>query len=82
MAVSAKTCEGGVDGLRKMCDGSLSLFSGVSGVGKSSLIKALDPSLDPRTGDISEAHLQGKHTTTFYEMYRLLQADTLWTLRG
>ena len=70
MAVSAKTGEG-VDGLRKMCDGSLSLFSGVSGVGKSSLIKALDPALDPKTGDISEAHLQGKHTTTFYEMYRL-----------
>lgn len=50
----------------------ISLFSGVSGVGKSSLIKALDPSLTPRTGEISEAHLQGRHTTTFYEMY---QAD-------
>ncbi len=50
----------------------ISLFSGVSGVGKSSLIKALDPSLNPRTGEISEAHLQGRHTTTFYEMY---QAD-------
>ncbi len=49
----------------------ISLFSGVSGVGKSSLIKALDPSLDPRTGQISEAHLQGRHTTTFYEMYPL-----------
>ena len=54
-------------------DGSpcISLFSGVSGVGKSSLIKALDPSLDPKTGLISEAHLQGRHTTTFYEMYPL-----------
>ncbi len=49
----------------------ISLFSGVSGVGKSSLIKALDPSLDPKTGLISEAHLQGRHTTTFYEMYPL-----------
>ncbi len=49
----------------------IALFSGVSGVGKSSLIKALDPALEPRVGDISEAHLQGKHTTTFYEMYRL-----------
>ena len=47
----------------------VSLFSGVSGVGKSSLIKALDPSLDPRVGEISDVHLQGKHTTTFYEMY-------------
>jgi ribosome biogenesis GTPase len=50
---------------------TVSLFSGVSGVGKSSLIKALDPSLDPRVGEISDVHLQGKHTTTFYEMYSL-----------
>ena len=50
---------------------SVSLFSGVSGVGKSSLIKALDPSLEPRVGDISTAHEQGRHTTTFYEMYSL-----------
>ena len=50
----------------------VSLFSGVSGVGKSSLIKALDPSLNPRVGDISDAHEQGRHTTTFYEMYSLL----------
>ena len=70
MEVSALTGEG-VDELRKACDGNLSLFSGVSGVGKSSLIKALDPSLDPRVGEISDVHLQGKHTTTFYEMYRL-----------
>ena len=50
---------------------AVSLFSGVSGVGKSSLIKALDPSLDPRVGDISTAHEQGRHTTTFYEMYKV-----------
>ena len=50
---------------------AVSLFSGVSGVGKSSLIKALDPSLNPRVGDISDAHEQGRHTTTFYEMYRV-----------
>ena len=50
---------------------AVSLFSGVSGVGKSSLIKALDPSLEPRVGDISTAHEQGRHTTTFYEMYSL-----------
>lgn len=67
---------------KRMPDGSLnedydsakpavSLFSGVSGVGKSSLIKALDPSLEPRVGDISTAHEQGRHTTTFYEMYSL-----------
>ena len=64
--------------LRRLClekseDGApgISLFSGVSGVGKSSLIKAMDPSLNPKTGLISEAHLQGRHTTTFYEMYPL-----------
>ncbi len=70
MEVSAKTGEG-VDALREACNGHLSLFSGVSGVGKSSLIKALDPSLEPRIGEISDVHLQGKHTTTFYEMYSL-----------
>ncbi len=70
MEVSAKTGEG-VEALRDACKGHLSLFSGVSGVGKSSLIKALDPSLEPRIGEISDVHLQGKHTTTFYEMYSL-----------
>lgn len=61
----------GVGTLRDACKDKVCLFSGVSGVGKSSLIKALDPSLDPRTGEISRSHQQGKHTTTFYEMYRL-----------
>lgn len=70
MEVSALTGEG-IEALRDACKGNVSLFSGVSGVGKSSLIKALDPSLDPRVGEISDAHLQGKHTTTFYEMYAL-----------
>lgn len=70
MEVSALTGEG-VEELREACKGHVSLFSGVSGVGKSSLIKSLDPSLDPRVGEISEAHIQGKHTTTFYEMYSL-----------
>lgn len=68
--VSAKTGEG-IDTLRDECRGGVSLFSGVSGVGKSSLVKALDPGLDPKVGAISGAHLQGKHTTTFYEMYPL-----------
>lgn len=61
----------GIRALREACSGKVCLFSGVSGVGKSSLIKALDPALNPRTGEISQSHLQGKHTTTFYEMYRL-----------
>lgn len=60
----------GIDELRKACEGKVCLLSGESGVGKSSIVKALDPSLDPKIGDISEVHLQGKHTTSLYEMYR------------
>ncbi len=65
---SCKTGEG-IDALRDACSGKLSLFSGESGVGKSSLIKAIDPSLAPKIGQISLVHLQGKHTTSLYEMY-------------
>ena len=61
----------GLDTLREACRGKVNLFSGESGVGKSSLIKALDPSLDPKIGAISTAHLQGRHTTSLYEMYPL-----------
>ncbi len=61
----------GVDTIREACQGKVNLFSGESGVGKSSLIRALDPSLNPKVGDISTAHLQGKHTTSLYELYPL-----------
>ena len=47
------------------------LFTGNSGVGKSTLVNSLDRSLALRTGEISKAHEQGKHTTTFAEMYAL-----------
>lgn len=67
---SARTAEG-VEAVRERCKGKVCLFSGESGTGKSSLVKALDPSLDLRTGSISAAHLQGRHTTTFYEMFPL-----------
>ncbi len=67
---SCKTGEG-IDELRELCSEGVSLFSGESGVGKSSLIKALDPGLDPKIGKISAAHMQGKHTTSLYEMYPL-----------
>ncbi len=67
---SVKTGEG-IDVLRDICKDKVCLFSGESGVGKSSLIKSLDPSLDPKIGKISIAHLQGKHTTSLYEMYKL-----------
>ena len=68
---SVKTGEG-IAEIREACKGRVNLFSGESGVGKSSLIKALDPSLDPKIGAISAAHLQGKHTTSLYEMYPLV----------
>ena len=70
VCTSARTGEG-VDELRSLTCGNVCLFSGESGVGKSSLIKALDPSLDPKIGRISDVHLQGKHTTSLYEMYML-----------
>ena len=70
LETSARTGEG-VDALRERCKDKINLFSGESGAGKSSLIKALDPSLNPKVGKISEAHLQGTHTTSLYEMYRL-----------
>ncbi len=71
---SAMTGEG-IEDLRDAVgtkeNGRVCLFTGESGVGKSSIIKALDPSLNPKVGDISIAHLQGKHTTSLYEMYPL-----------
>lgn len=70
LETSVRTGEG-IDALRERCRGRVNLFTGESGVGKSSLIKAMDPALDPKIGQISEAHLQGKHTTSLYEMYRL-----------
>lgn len=70
IAVSAKTGEG-LDTLKQELKGKTSLLSGNSGVGKSSLINALIPGLDLRTGEISEAHDSGMHTTTFSEMFDL-----------
>ena len=74
LETSALTGEG-IESLREAIGvgekGGICLFTGESGVGKSSIIKALDPSLNPKIGDISIAHLQGKHTTSLYEMYPL-----------
>lgn len=60
-----------IESVRGECRGKLSLFSGISGVGKSSLINSLDPMLALKTGEISDYHKQGKHTTTFYEIHPL-----------
>ncbi|MCM1067896.1 MAG: ribosome small subunit-dependent GTPase A [Muribaculaceae bacterium] len=70
MAVSAATGEG-LDGLSAFLRDKVTLFSGNSGVGKSSLINALIPGIDLRTAEISAAHDTGMHTTTFSEMYDL-----------
>lgn len=70
MAVSAKTGDG-IDALRKKLAGKISLFSGNSGVGKSTLINDLIPGLDLRTAEISSVHDTGMHTTTFSELFRL-----------
>ena len=68
--VSAKTGFQ-IEELRALMKDKICLFSGHSGVGKSALVKALDPSLDVRIGAISDVHHKGKHTTTFAEMHHL-----------
>lgn len=70
MAVSAATGQG-LPELAEFLKGKVTLFSGNSGVGKSTLINALIPGLDIRTAEISAAHDTGMHTTTFSEMYTL-----------
>ena len=61
----------GVEEVRELLAGRTTLVSGNSGVGKSTRIQAIDPSLDIRTGEISESHHKGRHTTTFSTMYPL-----------
>lgn len=61
----------GLDGIKALMAGKVSMFSGHSGVGKSTLVNALEPSLQLKTKSISEQSKQGQHTTTFAEMYDL-----------
>ncbi len=70
IGISAKTGKN-VDIVKELMLGKTSMFSGNSGVGKSTLINALEPSLNIKTTEISEQHLQGQHTTTFAEMFDL-----------
>ena len=66
-AISATTGQG-VEELRPLLEGKITLFSGNSGVGKSTLINSIVPHANQRTAEISDAHNTGMHTTTFSEM--------------
>ena len=70
--MSVKTGEG-IEAVKALLKDRITLFSGNSGVGKSSLINRLLPDLNikAKTAEISAAHLKGMHTTTFSEMYEL-----------
>lgn len=70
IGISAKTGKN-VDKVKKIMKGKVSMFSGHSGVGKSTLVNAIEPSLDLKIAEISLQHQQGQHTTTFAEMFDL-----------
>ena len=69
-AISAETGDG-IDALLPMLQGKITLLSGNSGVGKSTIINCLVPGVNLRTAEISDAHQMGQHTTTFSEMIPL-----------
>jgi len=78
LRMSAETGEG-IEELRKLIAGKISAFTGNSGVGKSSILNALDPNFALATADVSHKLGRGKHTTRHVELYRLgdaLVADT------
>lgn len=70
LKTSAKQNQG-IDQIREWMKGKTSVFSGHSGVGKSTLINKVEPALNLKTREISAYHETGKHTTTFSEMFEL-----------
>ena len=70
LQISATTGSG-IDDILSLLEGKITLLSGNSGVGKSTLINRLVPDANLRTGEISDAHNTGQHTTTFSEMIPL-----------
>ena len=69
--ISSVPDKGGLERLTEVLKGKVSLISGQSGVGKSSLVNAIQPQLELRTGEISDYTGKGQHTTTFAEMFEL-----------
>ncbi len=65
----------GVEEVKSRLRGKTTLISGNSGVGKSTLIQSIEPSVEIRTGEISQSHHKGKHTTTFSTIYPLSGAE-------
>jgi ribosome biogenesis GTPase len=70
LGISAATGKN-VDKVKTMMKDKVSMFAGHSGVGKSTLVNAIEPDLDLKTKAISMQHSQGQHTTTFAEMFDL-----------
>ena len=70
LRISAETGEG-LDALVPLISGKLSAFTGNSGVGKSSLLNALDPRFSVQVGEVSQALGRGRHTTRHVELYTL-----------
>ncbi len=68
--ISAKTGKN-IDKVKELMKDKVSMFTGHSGVGKSTLINVIEPGLELKTKAISLQHLQGQHTTTFAEMFEL-----------
>lgn len=78
-AMSVNSLSGMVDAVRPLLGGKLSVFSGNTGVGKSTLLNALDPALALQTGEISQKLGRGRHTTRVTQIYKVaggLVADT------
>lgn len=69
VVLSSTVTAAGVEEVKAMLKDKLSLFSGNSGVGKSSLLNMLEPSLSLKVGDVSRQHQTGMHTTTYSEVF-------------
>lgn len=79
ICLSAKKGDG-IDKLKEHLNGKITLISGNSGVGKSTLINRLIPGLDLKTAAISDVHDTGMHTTTFSEMFPVPDSDGGWII--